>query len=223
MRAIHLANYFIAGCIAFSLLGWVASLHPIAFRAVLCLLAAIAIGWGLSWLLDFSLSKLLKISVADLQALLISGLAMLLIGLGRVFKLVVSWKIGDRKHLTLMNRGDLSNEQWQRLEPLLPPLKPRTGKPNRDHRQVVNGILWILRTGAPWRDLPERYGSWQSIATRFYRWQKANIWQQVLECLQADADQQGKLDWEIHYVDGSVIRAHQHAAGGKKGANHRRN
>ena len=82
MRAIHLANYFVAGCIAFSLLGWVASLYPYAFRAVLCLLAAIAIAWGLSWLLDFSLSKLLKISVADLQALLISGLAMLLIGLG---------------------------------------------------------------------------------------------------------------------------------------------
>jgi hypothetical protein len=82
MRAIHLANYFIAGCIAFSLLGWVASLHPIAFRAVLCLLAAIVIGWGLGWLLDFSLSKLFNISVADLQALLISGLAMLLIGLG---------------------------------------------------------------------------------------------------------------------------------------------
>jgi transposase len=52
----------------------------------------------------------------------------------------------------------------------------------------------LLRTGAPWRDLPERYGPWQSIATRFYRWQEANIWQQVLECLQADADQQGKLD-----------------------------
>jgi len=82
MRAIHLANYFVAGCIASSLLGWVSSLHPYAFRAVLCLLAAIAIAWGLSWLLDFSLSKLLKISVADLQALLISGLAMLLIGLG---------------------------------------------------------------------------------------------------------------------------------------------
>jgi hypothetical protein len=82
MRAIHRANYFIAGCIAFSLLGWVASLHPYAFRAVLCLLAVIAIAWGLSWLLDFSLSTLLKISVADLQAILISGLAMLLIGLG---------------------------------------------------------------------------------------------------------------------------------------------
>jgi hypothetical protein len=82
MRVAYLANYFIAGCAASSLLGWVASLHPITFRAVLCLLVAIAIAWGLSWLLDFSLSKLLKISVADLQALLISGLAMLLIGLG---------------------------------------------------------------------------------------------------------------------------------------------
>jgi hypothetical protein len=82
MRAIYLANYFVAGCIASSFLGWVASLHPMAFRAVLCLLAAIAIAWGLSWLLDFSLSKLLKISVADLQALLIGGFAMLLIGLG---------------------------------------------------------------------------------------------------------------------------------------------
>jgi hypothetical protein len=82
MRAIHLANYFVAGCIASSFLGWVASLHPYTFRAVLCLLAVIAIGWVLSWLLDFSLSKLLNISVTDLQALLIAGLAMLLIGLG---------------------------------------------------------------------------------------------------------------------------------------------
>jgi hypothetical protein len=78
----YLANYFLAGCIASSFLGWIASLHPYAFRAVLCLLTAIACGWVLSWLLDFSLSKLLKISVADLQALLIGSLAMLLIGLG---------------------------------------------------------------------------------------------------------------------------------------------
>lgn len=116
-----------------------------------------------------------------------------------------------------MNRGDLSCEQWERLKPLLPPLKPRTGKPNHDHRQVVNGILWILRTGAPWRDLPERYGKWQTVSTRFYRWQKAGIWEQVLAHLQVVADEQGRLDWEIHYVDGTVVRAHQHAAGGKKG------
>ncbi|QFS50065.1 IS5 family transposase [Nostoc sphaeroides CCNUC1] len=130
----------------------------------------------------------------------------------------------------MINRGDLSNEQWERLKSLLPSEKPRTGKPNHDHRRVVNGILWILRTGAPWRDLPERYGKWESIATRFYRWQKAGTWQQILEHLQAMpaagyayADEQGKLDWEIHYVDGTVIRAHRHAAGGKKGAKKMRN
>lgn len=82
MKAMYLANYFVAGCVAFSLLGWIASLHPMATKAVLFLLAATVIVRGLSWLLDYSLSKLLKISVADLQALLISGLAMLLIGLG---------------------------------------------------------------------------------------------------------------------------------------------
>ncbi|MEG4841270.1 MULTISPECIES: hypothetical protein [unclassified Microcoleus] len=82
MRAMYLANYFLSGCIAASFLGWLASLHPNALRAVLCLLAVIAIAWGLSWLLDYSVSNLLKISVADFQALLIGILAMLLIGLG---------------------------------------------------------------------------------------------------------------------------------------------
>jgi len=82
MRVIHLANYFVAGCIAFSLLGWIASLHPITFRAVLCLLAATAIIWCLSWLLDFSLSSVLKITVSDLQAYLIAAGAMFLVGLG---------------------------------------------------------------------------------------------------------------------------------------------
>lgn len=122
-----------------------------------------------------------------------------------------------------MNRRDLSSEQWERLKQLLPPQKPRTGKPNKDHRTVINGILWILRTGAPWRDLPERYGPWESVATRFYRWQKAGVWKQIQERLQAIADEQGQIDWQVHYVDGTVIRAHQHAAGGKKGEKIRRN
>jgi len=82
MRAMYLANYFLSGCIAFSLLGWVASLHPHAFRVVLCLLAVTAIIWCLSWLLDFSLSSALKISVSDLQAYLIAAGAMFLVGLG---------------------------------------------------------------------------------------------------------------------------------------------
>ena len=82
MRAMYLANYFVAGCIAFSLLGWVASLHPIAFRAIAFLTAAAFTVWCLCWLLDFSLSSALKISVSDLQAYLIAAGAMFLVGLG---------------------------------------------------------------------------------------------------------------------------------------------
>ena len=88
----------------------------------------------------------------------------------------------------ISRRHELTDEQWERLEPLLPPQKPKTGRPNKDHRTIINGILWILRTGAPWRDLPERYGPWSTVASRFYRWQQAGIWQRVLEALQ----QQGR-------------------------------
>jgi transposase len=114
-------------------------------------------------------------------------------------------------------RGELTNDQWQRLQPLLPAQKPAVGRPSLDHRTVVNGILWILRTGAPWRDLPERYGKWATVSGRFYAWQKAGLWQRILVSLQQQADARGQLNWEIHHVDGSVIRAHQHAAGAKKG------
>ncbi|MBE9187892.1 hypothetical protein IQ270_25445 [Microcoleus sp. LEGE 07076] len=82
MRAMYLANYFIAGCIASSLLGWIASLHPMAFRAIAFLAATAFILWGLCWLLDFSVSGWLKISVQNLQAVLLAGLAMTLIGAG---------------------------------------------------------------------------------------------------------------------------------------------
>jgi hypothetical protein len=84
MRAIHLANYFVAGCIAFSLLGWVASLHPMATRAIAFLAAGLAICWGLCWLLDFSVASWLKISVINLQASLLAVLAMAVIGAGVV-------------------------------------------------------------------------------------------------------------------------------------------
>lgn len=116
-----------------------------------------------------------------------------------------------------MNRGDLTDTQWARVRPLLPAQKPKTGRPPLDHRRVINGILWALRTGAPWRDMPERYGKWATIYSRFYRWQKASIWQRVFEAVQAQADARGQFDWEVHFVDGTVIRAHQHAAGAKGG------
>jgi transposase len=72
-----------------------------------------------------------------------------------------------------MGRFDLNDRQWARLEPLLPPQRPRTGRPNHDHRRIVSGILWALRTGAPWRDLPERYGPVGTVSSRFYRWREA--------------------------------------------------
>jgi transposase len=116
-----------------------------------------------------------------------------------------------------MRRRELTNEQWEKLCPLLPPQKPKRGRPAHDHRLMINGILWILRTGAPWRDLPDYYGPWSTVASRFYRWQKAGIWQRVLSALQQQSEAAGQIDWEKHSVDGTVIRAHQHAAGAKGG------
>jgi transposase len=116
-----------------------------------------------------------------------------------------------------MARDILTDKQWERIRPLLPPQKPKTGRPNKDHRTVVNAVLWIDRTGAPWRDLPPEYGPWRSVATRFYRWVRAGVWERVLGELQRQADASGELDWGLHHVDGSVVRAQQHAAGAKKG------
>jgi transposase len=82
---------------------------------------------------------------------------------------------------------------------------------------ILNGILWILATGAPWRDLPERYGPWSTVANRFYAWQHSGLWDQLLTDLQQAAHERGELDWSLHFVDGTMIRAHQHAAGARKG------
>jgi transposase len=115
-----------------------------------------------------------------------------------------------------MGRFDLSDRQWQRLEPLLPPQRPRAGRPNEDHRRILNGILWVLRTGAPWRDLPERYGPVGTVSSRFYRWRAAGVWDRVLAALQAEADAKGEVAWELHFVDATIVRAHQHAAGARR-------
>jgi transposase len=83
-----------------------------------------------------------------------------------------------------MQRHELTDEQWARVLPLLPPQKTgRKGRPAADHRRMINGIMWIDRTGAPWRDLPKRYGKWQSVSSRLSRWRKAGIWQRVLAAL----------------------------------------
>lgn len=117
-----------------------------------------------------------------------------------------------------MRRHELTDEQWERLAPLLPPDKPVTGRPNKDHRTILNGILWILRTGAPWRDLPERYGSWRTVYSRFRRGQRAGIWERILTELQREAAEADQIDGTITMIDSSNIRAHQHAAVAGSGA-----
>jgi len=109
-----------------------------------------------------------------------------------------------------MARFDLSEQEWAIIAPLLPN-KPR-GVPRADDRRVLNGIFHILRTGAPWRDLPERYGPYTTCYNRFNRWAKAGVWVKIFEALAQRSPQ------SMHLIDSSIIRAHQHAAGGKKGA-----
>lgn len=93
-----------------------------------------------------------------------------------------------------ISRKNLTDQQWQRLQPLLPKPSPKGGRPANDHRTTINGILWILRTGAPWRDLPDRYGAWETVAGRFYTWRKSGLWQQILKHLQQQANAAGEFD-----------------------------
>jgi len=119
----------------------------------------------------------------------------------------------------MVRRHELTDAQWAALAPHLPPQRPATGRPAKDHRTVVDAVLWRLKTGAPWRDLPERYGPWQTVYSRFRRWQAAGVWDRALAALQAAADARGELDWGLHFLGGTTVRAHPHAAGApKKGA-----
>jgi hypothetical protein len=81
---------------------------------------------------------------------------------------------------------DLTEEHWVRILALLPPEKPAIGRPTKDHRTMLAGIFWVIRTGASWRDLPAEFGPWQTIHTRYQRWRKAGIWQQVLDTVNQD-------------------------------------
>jgi transposase len=109
-----------------------------------------------------------------------------------------------------MNRVLLTNQRWEKIKPLLPPERGYWGRPSRSHRRILEGILWILRTGAPWRDLPSRYGPWSSCYNRFNRWNAMGVWQNIWEALKDD------IDNENHAVDGSIVKAHQDACRVKK-------
>lgn len=117
----------------------------------------------------------------------------------------------------MVRRYGLTDTQWAVLEPLLPP-RSKEGRPRKDDRQVVEGILWRLRTGAPWRDLPARFGPHQTVSGRYHRWAKAGVWTRVLQALNGMLQAEGQLD-ETWYIDATSIRATRAAAGaGKKGA-----
>ena len=87
--------------------------------------------------------------------------------------------------------SDLTNEEWEKIAPLLPPQKPKVGRPASDHRRIVNGILWVVRTGASWRRLPARYGSWRTVASRFYRWRKQGLCDRIFAAIQQQNDPEG--------------------------------
>lgn len=113
-----------------------------------------------------------------------------------------------------MARYELTDEEWNLLKGLFPTQK-RGGKWN-DHRITLNGMLWILRSGAPWRDLPERYGKWKSVYHRFNRWRREGLFDRILKALQIRLNKQGKIDWDLWLVDGSNVRASRAAAGARK-------
>ncbi len=115
-----------------------------------------------------------------------------------------------------MKRHELTDEQWELLHPIIPPRTAKTGRPPSDPRVMLNGILWSLRTGAPWRDLPERFGPWQTVYDHFSQWRRQGVYDRILEALQIRLDRQGKIDWELWCIDGSCVRAARAAAGASK-------
>lgn len=109
-------------------------------------------------------------------------------------------------------RYELSEEQWQKIEDLLPGKEGDRGRTAKDNRTFVNGVLWVLRSGAYWCHMPERYGNWKSAHKRFTRWSRSGVWEEVFEILVRDSDN------EYLMLDTSIVRAHQQAVCGKGGS-----
>jgi len=114
----------------------------------------------------------------------------------------------ERRHV-------LREDQWERIKDALPGKKGDPGRTACDNRQFIEAVMWISKTGSPWRDLPPERGKWPSVHKRFIRWARNGVWQMVFNTLAADAD----TEWLM--IDSTIVRAHQHAAGGKGGRNFR--
>jgi transposase len=116
----------------------------------------------------------------------------------------------------MAKRHELTDEQWTLVGHLVVIEPAATGRPRRSAREMLNGVLWILRTGAPWRDLPERFGPWQTVYEYLVLWRSNGTYDRILEALQVRLDRDGKIDWELFCIDGSNVRASRSAAGASK-------
>ena len=110
-----------------------------------------------------------------------------------------------------MIRRELTNAQWQLIVNLVPGKPGDKGRHGEDNRLFVDAVLWILRTGAPWRDLPPAFGEWNSVFQRFNRWSRKGVWERLFKVLAGDPN------FERVMIDATIVRAHQHAAGAKGG------
>jgi transposase len=115
-----------------------------------------------------------------------------------------------------MKRHELTDEQWSLVDPLIPRSIAKTGRPPSERRTNLNGILWVLHTGAPWRDLPERFGPWQTVYDHFAKWRRNGVFGRIIEALQLKLDKEGLIDWDLWCVDGANVRAARAAAGADK-------
>ena len=116
----------------------------------------------------------------------------------------------------IMDRLILSDEQWGRISGLIIGRPDQRGSTGRDNRMFLEGVLWIVRTGSPWRDLPEAFGEWNSVFRRFSRWSRKGVWQRIFAAMSDDPD------FEYLIIDSTIVRAHQHASGAKRGLKIRR-
>ena len=115
----------------------------------------------------------------------------------------------------MSRRYELTDEEWDRIEAMLPGREGDPGGRGEDNRLFVNAVIWLARAGAPWRDLPVRYGKWNSVFQRFNRWSKAGVWERVFRALQTP-------DLAAIMLDSTIVRAHQHAAGSPEKKNRAR-
>jgi putative transposase len=120
--------------------------------------------------------------------------------------------IQDRNLMeAILIRRELTDDQWERIANFVPGKKGDKGRAGEDNRLFVDAVLWILRTGAPWRDLPPAFGNWNSVFVRFNRWSRNGVWERLFRLLADDPD------FEHIMIDATIVRAHQHAAGAKGG------